>query len=74
MYKVTITKIDKADLPPGIDEGQLVASGQARNLLPRDYESITTTKLSVTLEAGKNENKNFALKAGKGGGRTPSVP
>jgi len=74
MYKVTITKIDKADLPPGIDEGQLVASGQARNLLPKDYESLTTTKLSVTLEAGKNENKNFALKAGKGGGRVPSVP
>jgi hypothetical protein len=34
----------------------------ARNLLPKDYENVGTTKLSVTVEAGKNENKNFDLK------------
>jgi len=64
MYKVTITKLDvkNPNLPPDFDQGQMEASGLARNLLPKDYENITTTKLSVTLEPGKNENKNFDLK------------
>jgi hypothetical protein len=65
MYKVTITKFDVKDgVPKEIadDPGQMEASGMARNTLPKDYENLTTTKLSVTLEAGKNENVNFDLK------------
>jgi hypothetical protein len=64
MYKVTITKLDQkaGNLPPDFDAGQMEASGMAKNLLPKDYESPTQTKLTVTLEVGKNENKNFELK------------
>jgi hypothetical protein len=63
MYKVTVTKLElKGNLPAEIDQGQIEASGIARNVLPRDYESLANTKLSVTLEPGKNENKNFDLK------------
>jgi len=64
LYKVTITKLELkgAKLPPDWDMGQVEASGAARNTLPKDYESLATTKLSVTLEPGKNENKNFDLK------------
>jgi len=64
MYKVTITKLNPKgkDLPKDFDEGQIFASGMAINLLPKDYENVNTTKLSVTLEEGKNEGKNFDLK------------
>lgn len=64
LYKVTITKLDikGGNLPPDWDMGQIEASGMGRNILPRDYENLKTTKLSVTLEPGKNENKNFDLK------------
>jgi hypothetical protein len=65
MYKVTITKLDaksSINLPKDFDQGQMEASGMARNLMPKDYEDPNRTKLSVTLEAGKNENKNFDLK------------
>jgi hypothetical protein len=75
MYKVTVIKLEqKGNLPTeGFDEGQLAASGMARNLLPKDYENPITTKLSVTLEAGKNENKNFDLKPGASSGK-PAAP
>ncbi|HET6572134.1 MAG TPA: carboxypeptidase-like regulatory domain-containing protein [Fimbriiglobus sp.] len=66
MYKVTITKPDikGGNVDPEIanDPGQMEASGMARNTLPKDYENVNTTKLSVTLEAGKNENVNFDMK------------
>src|SRR5262249_45836482 len=63
MYKVTIVKLDqKGNLPPDFDAGQMEASGMATNKLPKDYENLNTTKLSVTLEAGKNEHKDFDLK------------
>ncbi len=64
MYRVTITKSDikMSNLPKDFDAGQMEASGMAKNLLPKDYENVGTTKLSVTVEAGKNENKNFDLK------------
>jgi hypothetical protein len=64
MYKVTITKLDqKGNVPTeGMDQGQLDASGGAKNALPKDYENPATTKLSVTLEPGKNPDKNFELK------------
>jgi hypothetical protein len=64
LYKVTITKLEVKgkNLPEDYDAGQIEASGAARNLLPRDYENLNTTKLSVTLEPGKNEDKNFELK------------
>jgi hypothetical protein len=67
MYRVTVTKLDMQGAgQEGIDQGQLEASGTAKSLLPMDYENPKTTKLSVTLEVGKNE-KNFDLK-GKAGG------
>lgn len=63
MYKVTIVKLNlSGNLPEDFDQGQVEASGVGRNVLPEDYERVTTTQLSVTLEAGKNENKNFDLK------------
>jgi hypothetical protein len=74
MYKVTITKLDvKGENVPaeGWDEGQVEASGMGKNTLPKDYERLATTRLSVTLEAGKNENKNFDLK-GQASGSTPT--
>jgi hypothetical protein len=78
MYKVTITKLDQKGKTPteGMDQGQLEASGAARNTLPKDYENVNTTKLSVTLEAGKNADKNFELKgkAGSSGGGGVPVP
>lgn len=74
MYKVTIVRLDlKGNLPADYDAGQVEASGMARNLLPRDYESPTTTKLSVTLDPGKNENKNFDLK-GKASSSKAATP
>ncbi len=63
LYKVTVTKlVAEGNLPPDFDQGQLEASGTARNRLPKDYENLVTTKLSVTLEPGKNEGKDFELK------------
>jgi hypothetical protein len=73
MYKVTITKLDvrSENVPAeGWDEGQIEASGMGKNTLPKDYERLATTKLSVTLEPGKIENKNFDLK-GQASGSTP---
>ncbi len=66
LYKVTITKLDlkAVNLPPDFDQGQMEASGMAPNVLSMDYENVRTTKLSVTLEPGKNENKDFDLKSG----------
>jgi len=73
MYKVTITKLEgtSKSLPKDFDEGQIMASGMSRNLLPKDYENVNTTKLSATLEAGKNEGKNFDLKGKASGSRGP---
>lgn len=70
MYKVTITKMEqKGGLPPSIadDPGQLEAAGIGANQLPKDYENEKTTKLSVTLQEGKNNDVNFDLK-GQGSG------
>ena len=73
LYKVTVTKIEGKGIQPqeGIDAGQLdamasdigvgAAKGGPVNLLPKEYSSPATTKLSKTLEAGKNENVNFDL-------------
>jgi hypothetical protein len=75
MYKVTVVKLDqKGNLPPDFDLGQMEASGMAHNTMPKDYENPATTKLSVTLEAGKNENKNFELKGGKASGTVSGTP
>ena len=64
MYKVTITKLEmkSVNLPPDFDQGQIEASGMGRNIMSKDYELLATTKLSVTLEPGKNKDKNFDLK------------
>jgi hypothetical protein len=74
LYKVTVTKYlgKGADAPQeGMDAGQIdamlsdtggKAKGGPTNELPPEYASPTSTKLSVTLETGKNENVNFSLK------------
>jgi len=66
MYKVTITKLTMkagAKLPAeGFDTLQLEMSGLGVNNLPKDYSDPNVTKLSATLNSGKNENVNFDLK------------
>ena len=74
LYKVVVTKYNVKDeqLRPkeGFDAGQIDAmisdtgvgaKSAIRNLLPKEYSSPATTKLSVTVEAGKNEGKDLAL-------------
>jgi hypothetical protein len=76
MYKVTVTKYDVkgGNLPEDFDQGQIEAAGLGKNALPKDYESLGTTKLSVTLEPGKNEGKDFNLKGKASGGKAPETP
>jgi hypothetical protein len=76
MYKVTITKFEaKGDVAAEMDAGQIAASGTAKNMVSQEYESEYTTKLSVTLEPGKNQDKNFDVKPGKGTGKsTGGIP
>jgi hypothetical protein len=72
LYKVVVTKYLGKKAAPGeeYDPGQIEAqmsdgvgtSPSLRNLLPKEYASIDTTKLSATIEQGKNENVNFDLK------------
>ena len=66
-YKVTISKPatkGSANLPPDWDAAQAEAAGlSAAGTTPKDYENPATTKLSATLEAGKNENVNFSVKS-----------
>ena len=75
MYKVVITKYDLKGGNPnagkdGFDPGQMdaqMSDGQSgvkgiTNALPKEYSSIATTKLSSTVQEGKNENVNFDLK------------
>ncbi len=80
LYKVTVTKLEGKGIDTtqeGIDAGQLEAmasdtgagaKGGPVNLLPKEYASPATTKLSATLEPGKNTDVNFDLK-GKASGR-----
>jgi len=76
MYKVTIVKMEGKGLAPqeGMDAGQLdamvsdqgaSAKGGPVNLLPKEYATVGSSKLSVTLEQGKNEGKDFDLKGKK---------
>jgi hypothetical protein len=79
MYKVTITKLKgAAAATAGMDQGQLEAAGGggggALNDLPDVYAKKDTSKLSVTLETGKNENKNFELKGQASATRPAGVP
>ncbi len=73
LYKVTVTKYEgKGGPQEGMDAGQLDAmasdlgttgkAGGPINLMPKEYAAPGGTKLSVTLDVGKNENKNFDLK------------
>lgn len=72
MYKVTVTKADPklkgGAAMEGMDAGQLEAMGATKNSLGGDYERFDTTKLSATLQTGKNDNVNFDLKKGKSSG------
>jgi hypothetical protein len=71
MYKVTISKFEAKDSQLStMDAGQIAASGKARNVVSQEYENEYTTKLTVTLEAGKNENKNFDVKPAAAGAGT----
>jgi len=80
MYKVTVTKLKSSDsnLPKeATDPGQLEAaggSGGVLNALPAEYASLQTSKLSVTLETGKNPDKNFDLKGQASNLRPQGVP
>ena len=76
VYKVTVTKYDgKVPVSEAMDAGQLDAQmsdtggaggkGGPVNLLPKEYAQPGSTKLSATLDTGKNE-VNFALKGEKG--------
>ena len=38
------------------------AKGGPVNLLPKEYATVGSTKLSATLEVGKNADVNFTLK------------
>jgi len=80
LYKVTIIKMDTktgaGGLPKEIadDPGQMFAAGVGTNLLPKDYENEKTTKLSATLEVGKNADVNFDLKGTGSGSKAEKVP
>ena len=75
LYKVTVTKWEGKGPPvEGMDAGQLEAAasdlgvsgkGGPNNLLPKEYATPGATKLSATLEPGKNADVNFALKDAK---------
>jgi hypothetical protein len=72
MYKVTVVKYEGGFSPQdGMDAGQMEAmlsdtggsvKSAPRNLLPKEYATLATSKLSSTLEAGKNKDVNFDLK------------
>jgi hypothetical protein len=74
LYKVVITKyigkggvMPEGEYDPGqieamISDGQGGAAASLKNVLPREYSSPDSSKLSVTVESGKNENVNFDLK------------
>jgi hypothetical protein len=73
LYKVVITKYIGKGARPGDEEydpGQIeaamsdqgIAVASLKNLLPSQYASVETSKLSVTVESGKNVDVNFDLK------------
>ena len=73
LYKVTVSKYEGKGMTPGegMDAGQIDAAlsdmggsvkGGPVNLLPREYATPGSSKLSATLEPGKNQNVNFDLK------------
>jgi hypothetical protein len=74
MYKVTVVKMEGKGIDlsqEGMDAGQLEAmasdtgasvKGAPVHLLPKEYATTGSTKLSVTLETGKNTDVNFTLK------------
>ena len=66
MYKVTVNKPavkGGVNLPPDWDAGQSEAAGL---LTPgagaKAHETVGTTKLTATLETGKNQNVDFNIK------------
>jgi hypothetical protein len=79
LYKVTITKMKGGSgAMEGLDQGQLEAAGagggSVQNALPMEYATLNTSKLSVTVEVGKNPNKDFDLKGEVRPTRATSVP
>jgi hypothetical protein len=66
-YKVTVTKYRMKpgiQIPEDFDIVQIEASGSGESVLPKEYGSDKTSKLTASLETGKNE-KNFDLKGPK---------
>jgi len=74
LYKVTVTKLKGTGKLEGLDQGQLDAAGGGgagaglQNDLPMVYADPASSKLSVTVEPGKNEKKDFDLKGAAGSG------
>jgi len=75
LYKVTVVKYEGKGMTPGegMDAGQIDAAlsdtggtakgaGLINNLLPMMYAKPETSKLSATIEVGKNKDVNFDLK------------
>jgi len=67
MYKVTISKLimkngKAASAEEGFDSTQLEMSGMGKNELPKEYAEVGSTKLTATLDSGKNKDVNFDLK------------
>jgi len=65
-YRVTATKVairGGVAKEEGIDEYQLQLAGESANQLPARYADPNTSGLSVALQQGVNEGKNFALKS-----------
>jgi hypothetical protein len=65
-YKVTANRVaggSKFQTGEGMDEFQLKMAGGSANSLPARYNEPGTSGLSVPLQKGLNEGKNFALKS-----------
>lgn len=63
-YRVTATKVPvRGSTSEGIDEYQLQLAGAGANQLPARYADPNNSGLTVALQAGVNEGKNFALKS-----------
>lgn len=63
-YRVTAMKSTiRGTTTEGIDEYQLQLAGSTANQLPGRYSDPNNSGLTVALQAGVNEGKNFALKS-----------
>jgi hypothetical protein len=76
MYKVTVVKweggkgmseaMDAGQYEAMLSDGTGATKGGPVNLLPKEYATVGSTKLSATLKAGENDKVDFALKGTAG--------